>query len=625
MPSEEFKFEDFSLDSVDEILSKKGISLQISRRSFQVLQLLVENAGNIVRKEDFFAKVWEGNAVEENNLTVAIAQVRKILGETKDNKFIETLPLKGYRFVAEVELQADRTQASASLVSNKSTKENFLKRIYAQIAMRKVLFGMVILFLVFSLAVFWQSTAKKPRLETYSSIAVLPFSIDKQSPDNEIFTEKLTQELIQNLGKITELRVSSYAAVANYTSPNIDITKFGNDLQVDAVVSGKISNKNDSAGELTIEITDLKSGESIFTSNYSLSQKDLPESQFLIARDIAQKFGKSQTPENEIKTQNLEAYQAYLLARHHLSKRSTEDFEKAIQNFSAAIVKDESFAEGFAGLASAHIQHGLSLYANRGLSASRKSFPAAKEAANKALVLNKNSDEALAVLGFASYRQDFDWINAETNFRKAIEINPNNIQAHRWFGEFLHCLGRFDEGFAEQQKALRIEPNSAKILSEIAWGNYLARRFDEAENYAQKSYFIDKNNATTLYNLSEIHENKGNHREAVALWKDAMVIESSARKWVANLEKSFEKDGYSGFVRAKSDWMEDLIEKDYVYPTDLAKCYAAMNEKDAAIKWLTKAVEGRVPDISSVKFIPVFDKLKDDARFQALLKQMNFP
>lgn len=176
-----------------------------------------------------------------------------------------------------------------------------------------------------------------------------------------------------------------------------------------------------------------------------------------------------------------------------------------------------------------------------------------------------------------------------------------------------------------QKNALALEPDSARILNEIAWGNYLAHYFDEAVNHMETAHSIDKNNAAALYNASEIYEHKKDYAQAAALWKEAMIIEEANRKWIANLEESFQKDGYRGFVRAKTDWLENLTEKDYVYPTDLAKGYAALGEKDKAFEWLEKAVEARIPDVLSIKYAPAFDNLRDDTRFQKIVKKMNFP
>lgn len=308
-----------------------------------------------------------------------------------------------------------------------------------------------------------------------------------------------------------------------------------------------------------------------------------------------------------------------------MNKGTTRDYERAIENFKNAVAKDSFFADAHSGLATAHVLHGQNLYAAKGLSASRESFPAAKQAAVRTLEIDPNSDEALAALAYLNNRVEYDWKSAEANFKRAVEINPNNAAAHRWFGAFLHESGRFEEGFVAQKNALALEPNSARILNEIAWGNYLARRFDEAVKYAEAARAIDKTNAAALYNASEIYENKKDYPQAVALWSEAMTVEEANGKWIARLEQSFQTGGYRGFVEAKTAWLENLTEKDYVYPTDLAKGYAALGEKDKAFEWLRRAVEARVPDVLSIKYAPAFDNLRADARFQKIVEKMNFP
>ena len=302
-----------------------------------------------------------------------------------------------------------------------------------------------------------------------------------------------------------------------------------------------------------------------------------------------------------------------------------KDLAKAVENFTAATVKDSSFADAYSGLAVAYLVQGLNLYASKGLNASQQSFPAAAERAKRALELDPNSDEALAALAFVNYRYEYDWTNAERNFKRAIEINPNNILAHRWYGGCLHRSGRFDAGLREQKIALALAPNSAHILNEMAWGVYLAHRFDEAVSYADNAQKIDKTDAAALYNASEIYENKGDFAKAFELWRDAMIIEEANQKWIANLEESFKKGGSHGFVKAKTEWLENLAEKNYVYPTDLAKGYIALGEIGKAVEWLEKGVEAHIPDILSIKYAPAFDSLKNDAQFQMVLAKINFP
>lgn len=633
MTSNNFKFGGFSLNIRDEKLFRDDITVKLNPKTFQVLKLLIENAGEIVSKETFFKTVWQGSVVEDNNLTVAVAQIRKALKETPENKFVETVPKKGYRFIADVERIFEEENiiedeilpvAAENTYINTEEKTGEKNGLFSFLKSRKVLTATVLILLIFIAGAFWRQNILSRKAEPFQSIAVMPFGADKSTPNNLVFAEKLTQELIFNLGRVTDKRVLSYESTAAYNSPEISQNKSGEDLQVDGIITGKIIGAGEE-NELAVTIRDLRSGETIFAKNYPLKAQDLTDSQYRLARDIAAQIGSVSERSGGKNTENLEAYQEYLEGRYDLFKTSSKDFESAIEHFTAAVLKDDNFADAHSALAVAHVKHGFALYGARGLSASRRSFPLAKTSALKTLEIKPDSDEALAALAFVSYRHEYDWQTAETNFRKALEINPNNLQARRWFGEFLHKLGRFDEGFAEQQKALALEPNSSQILSEIAWGNYLARRFDEAEDYTKKSLYIDKSNAATLYNLSEINEQKGNLKEAVELWKEAMMIESAARRWIANIEQKYQTDGRKGFARAKAEWLEDLIEKDYVYPTDLAKCYAVLGENDKAIDWLEKGIEARVPDILSIKYAPSFDNLKNEPRYQSILTKMNFP
>lgn len=653
MPSlPKYKFADFTFDANEEILRKNEERLAVNPKTLRVLALLLENAGNVVKKEEFFEKVWAEAFVGDNNLTVAVAQIRRVLGETKNAKFIETVPKKGYRFVASVEqvfeeaepneinqppaiLPNENSEKSAQL--NKLPDENSDKiakppqtpqlsgkGFFDKFSPRNVLIFAALAFAIFLIGAVWRQNSVPTRSEPLKSIAVLPLTAENAAPDERIFAEKLTQDLTRNLGRITDARVAAYEAAAPLDSPDLDLRKVGGDLQVEGFITGKIKSGGD-APELEIKINDAASGAVLWEKRYSLNRQNLAETQYRVAGDIARELGKNKEIQNPAATVGYEAYQTYLQARHHLGKRTTKDYEKAIENFTSVLAKDGAFADAHSGLATAHILHGQNLYAAKGLSASRESFPAAKQSAVRALEINPDSDEALTALAFVNYRSEYDWTSAEAHFKRAAQINPNNILAHRWYGEFLHRIGRFEEGFVVQKTALALEPNSARILSEIAWGNYLARRFDEAVKYAEAARKIDETNAAALYNASEIYEYKKDYAQAAALWKEAMIVEEANRKWIANVEESFQKDGYAGFVRAKTAWLENLTEKDYIYPTDLAKGYAALGEKDRAIEWLEKAVEARIPDVLSIKYAPAFDNLRSDVRFQRIIEKINFP
>lgn len=660
MLSPRYKFADFVLDSRERTLCKGGETLKLKNRTFQVLRMFVENAGKLITKEEFFESIWENSFVEENNLSVAVAEIRRVLGQTRENRFIQTVPKKGYRFVAEVEqiFEEDEQEKplensennqiregkviaesseTAQIREDKSISESIevektiskatlpiKQSVFAAITSHRVLAVIGFASVIFLVGAIWRYNNEPVKSAPLDSIVVLPFTSVNNSPENQLFAEKLTRDLTYNLGRITDVRVSDYEAVEAFAKPDADLSKVETKLKVNGAVVGEIRT-NGTETEVAIKINDLRNGAKIWEKRYSANQADLPQIQYRIARDVAVEIGIDKKNNNALTTANYEAFQAYLAGRHYLAKGSLKDLEKAIEHFTAATVKDSSFADAHSALAVTHIQNGLNLYASYGANRSRESFPAAIERAKRALELDPDSSEALAALAFVNYRYKYDWQNAEKNFRRAIEANPNNVLAHRWFGEFLHRTGHFDEGLAEQKTALTLSPNSAQILNEMAWGVYLAGRFDEAVSYIESAEKIDTTRAAALYNASEIYENKGDHQKAFEHWKEAMILEEANHKWIENLETSFQKDGYQGFIRAKTDWLENLTEKDYVFPTDLAKGYTALGEKDKVIGWLEKGVEARVPDILSVKYAPAYNKLKDDGRYQAILTKMNFP
>lgn len=718
MPSLNYKFGDFTFRSDEELLYKANAAVKVTIRSAQVLRVLLENHGRIIGKQEFFDKVWGDACVEDNNLTVAVAQLRKALDESDERKkYIETVPRKGYRFVAPVEKSfADNGESNLSApvyetgvvnagndaaevmtatneaaavestssesVENNSdaesntrlanirlgehretafresetsaitaTHDNALQpmqrrisranaksasSVFAVVASRKVLICAALTLVMLLFGAVWQQSASVVRSERLQAVAVLPFSDTVSSRDTEFYAEKLTQDVTFNLGRLSGVRVPAYDAIAAFDVSDIavetegDLARLKANLNVDAVVSGKLQRAKNIIN-LELELKSLPDGASLWSKHYSFDKRDLTPTHQHIAHDLAAQLARHEPSANSptttattTTTTNDEAYQAYLNARHYATKRSLSDNEKAVQEFTDATLKDSSFADAHSGLATAHIHHGLSLYAARGLAASGQSFPAAKERAQRALQLNGVCDEALTAIAFVAYRYEHDWMSAENNFKRAIELNPNNVLAHRWYGEFLHTRGRFDEGFNNQKIALELEPKSPRILYEIAWGCYLANRLDEAVSYVQTAYAIDKTHAAALYNASEIYEAKGDYQLAMTLWRDAMILEQANRKRIADIEESFQQQGYAGFLKAKIVWLEKLRETNYAYPTDLAKAYATIGERDKAFEWLSASVAARAPDVASLKYAPTFARLRDDRRFPALLERINF-
>ncbi|MCP9496536.1 MAG: winged helix-turn-helix domain-containing protein [Pyrinomonadaceae bacterium MAG19_C2-C3] len=313
--------------------------------------VMLARQGRIIRKEEFFEKVWRGTCVEDNNLTVAVAQLRKTLGETNDSKFIETVPRKGYRFVLPVEMVFDKDakrerEQSETTVEEPATVfelsetldeqptrviEKSDAGVFARLASRKVLVFAVLALILFSVAALWQRSASVRQAEPLRAVAVLPFSDNTTSGDNGLYAEELTQDLTYNLGRISDIRVSAYDAVMTFDAsdfdPDGDSAKIKDTLKIDAAVIGKIQHDKDKIN-FAIELKDSRRGVSRWEKRYSFDKQDLPPTPHRIARDIALQLGNHEPFGNTpaiTATTNYEAYRAYLVARHYSVKRSLRD------------------------------------------------------------------------------------------------------------------------------------------------------------------------------------------------------------------------------------------------------------------------------------------------------------
>lgn len=306
MPHPKYKFADFVIDIEQETLNRGEEIIKLNNRPFQILRLLVENAGKIVTKEEFAAQIWRGAFVEENNLTVAVAQIRKALAETKEAKFIETVPRKGYRFVAVVERAAetklsDSVKAAATPIED--LPQSFAKAITApdnsdEKPLAKIppnvfafdlrykigLLAMLIL-AAFLLGNWWQQASSAPA--ALQSIAVLPFEPSGDASEQIIFAENLTRDLTDNLGRIAPQKISTYDAAAVDDALNVDLAKVKAALSVDAAITGTIIKADGETLTIKIRLIDLNANQSIWEKEYSFKPEDLTQSQRRIARDLA--------------------------------------------------------------------------------------------------------------------------------------------------------------------------------------------------------------------------------------------------------------------------------------------------------------------------------------------------
>ncbi len=633
-----YQFDDFQIDVVEETLHQKGEKLRINRRTFQVLRLLVERAGQIISKQEFFDTVWADTFVEDNSLTVTMTTLRKILGDdSKQPKFIENLPRKGYRFIGEVKV----VNEAPPIVQIKKNDEPSLTETEKRLKHSKnrkislIIVAGSLVFLLCALDIYYpgftQVVAPWQKTSQIESIAVLPF--ENQNPDTEYLSDGLTESVINSLTELPNLRVISRNSVFQYKGKATDSATIGRELNVRAVLTGRFIQRGDDL-IINAELTDLRDNKQIWGRQFNQKVTDAFALQHEISRDISETLrsrltGEEQRRFGKQETDSPEAYQFYLKGQYYWNKRTVIDYEKAAEFFNQAIEKDPTYALAYVGLANCYLLGNFKNIFTRDELAAM-----ANAEAQKALEIDSQLGEAYAVLAINSCYYDWDWANADREYKRAIELSPNYATAHQWYAEFLAMEGRFDESFAEYKRALELDPLSLAIKTDEGFNYYYAHQYDRAADHLQRVKEINPNYERTYWFLAFVYQKKEMYEDSITEYDkfytlqrnssqitEARMAVLSAR--MATLENAFKKLGANGYWQK---WLEFTVEDgspgDVYDDVFMATCYLRLGERDKAFAFLEKAYQKRNGTLVWLKVSPEFDDIRSDPRFADLMRRV---
>lgn len=482
--------------------------------------------------------------------------------------------------------------------------------------------ALVILLLMFSGLGYWffGGRGRFANSASIESIAVMPFQNESGSADTEYLSDGMTETLISSLSQLPNLNVKARSSVFRYKGKDTDAQTIGRELNVQAILNGRVVERGDGL-TLYLELVDAQNGNRIWGDQYNRKQTDLVSLQTEIAREVSQKLKTKLSGADERRltknyTENAEAYRLYLQGRFYWNKRTPEDLRTAAEYFKQAITLDPDYALAYSGLADCYSL--LPVYDSK--TKPQETLPQAREAALKALALDSEIAEAHTSLGLIY--DIYDWNSAEAikHYRRAIELNPNSATAHRWLGERLCADGRFDEGLPELRRGVELDPLSPAANTSLGSRLNYMRRYDEAIAQLQKALELDPNFKPANDDLFQTYANKGMHAEAVAAYLKGSTVAGDASE-IKAAKEVFAKNGWQGFLRREADYLE---KQSQAFPQDIAQLYARLGEKDKTLKWLERAYEERRESITWLKVDPAYDFLRDDPRFQDLLRRVGF-
>lgn len=564
-----YEFGPFRVDTRERQLLRNREIVPLTPKVFDVLLALLENRGHLLTKEDVIKLVWPNTAVEEGSIARNISTLRTALGErAREHEYIETVPWRGYRFVANV------TEVRDDIV--------------------------------------------RPPI---NSIAVLPFVNVIQDPDLEYLAEGITESVINNLSQQAELKVMSRNSVFRYKDRETNASVVGRALQVQAVVLGRVA-KRENMLSIGVELVDARDESHIWGGQYIRDPEEILTMPEKIAKEITDKLqlklthAQQQGPVRH-QTNNAEAYHCYLKGRYYFNKLTPDGVQRGIEYFKQAIDKDSSYSLAYVGLGDCYNYW------------ARPSD--AKEAMTKALQLDEALGEAHASLGFFKFIYDWDFQGAEKELRRAVQLTPSYPEAHHWSAIYFANMGRHREAAVEARLSVELDPLSLLMNITPGLTSYLARDYLRAEEHLLKVIELEPNFPAAHSVLGNVYVQQGLFEKGLAEYKKVMALIEGARIAELSVSALIGHAQAKAGKRSKAaKILEELIKASgkgddlspIVSPHFIAEIQAALGHKDHAFEWLEKAYEQRDVQMVSLRVNPTLDSLRDDSRFGDLLQRV---
>jgi serine/threonine-protein kinase len=457
--------------------------------------------------------------------------------------------------------------------------------------------------------------------ETVRSVAVLPLKNLTGNPEDEYLTDGVTEALISGLSKTEGLKVISRESAFAFKGKEMDPRELGRRLGVMTIVKGGLI-KSEGAARVSVQLVSTTDGRVLWSGeNFDQSFSNIFRLENELIRSVAAAIRPNLGSEQESRitkryTESPEAYQLYLKGRYFWNERTDADIKKAIHYFNYALEKDPNYALANAGLADSYAL--LNYYDG---SPPVDSFPKAREASEKALKIDDTLAEAHASLAYIKRAYDWDWVGAEREFKRAIDLNPNYATAHFWYGEHLTYLGRFDEAIAEIRRAQELDPLSPIISGSLGWAFHMARQPDRAIEQLRKTLETDPDFAMTHFYLGMANEGKHMYQAAIDEYRKANEI-SPAGPGIVGLGHACAMSGHRNEAQKILDELKERAEKNQVRPSTVAIVYAGLNDPDHTFEWMEKAREQRAEGVVYLKAQPYFDNVRSDPRRAAFLKRI---
>lgn len=621
-----YEFNDFRLDSEPLSLWREERLVALPPKALEMLLLLVRHRNVIVSREELLETVWRDTFVEDGNINYTISLLRRTLDKDDKGRFIQTVPKRGYRFVADV-LEVAANGHAENAVPN---VEDAIPAEPPKPQIRWRSIGIVLLGVLFVTGfVTWRSLDNGNKLSTVTNrnirtVAVLPLKTSPEDDGSKSLSLGLTDSLISRLGSLNRFSVRPLSSVRGYADVDQDPLKFGETLKVDVILEGTLQ-QTDNRLRANVRLWDVRDGAQLWQRSFDSTEADFFNFQDAVATGVtswllSELLEKDRELLTRRYTNSTGAFRAYVRGRAVLDAKNPDNFEKAIDEFQKAVALDPTFSLAYAGLADASTRQGF----NTSGTSQEEIYARSKALAQKALDLDPDTPEAYAALGTVKRIYDWDWAGAERDFRRAIELNPNYARAHLGYALLLSCLGRSDEALVEIKHAMEIDPLSQDVKSGYLTilegrGEYAAALAQAQENVKfNKEYRRGMRGvATFLFHLGE-------YSRVIEIAEQELTAKNSQKfAWLSLLVTSHHRSNQNEHRDERLRQLEELAKTDTKALYALAENYAELGRTDEAIAALEKCIEMREERMMWIKVEPRLAQLKGDARFDEILRRMN--
>jgi TolB-like protein/DNA-binding winged helix-turn-helix (wHTH) protein len=630
-PPRVIRFGVFEVDLAAGEVRKAGLRQKLAGQPFRVLQVLLESPSQVVTREDLRRRLWPDNTFVDYELALkkAVNRIREMLGDSADSPhFIETIPRRGYRFIGAISppsLPAESREPPQSAVTDALGQPLVL----ATPRHAWKLLAALSLIPLAALLLWWNAGKLRTRIFARSrgleihSIAVLPLQNLSKDPDQEYFSDGMTEALTTDLAQIGALRVISRTSAEHFKNSRETLPEIGRQLNVDAIVEGSVT-RSENRVRVTAQLIDAQSDHHLWAKSYERDLKDVLSLQDEVARDIAAEVRISLTPQEQSrlsaeKTISPRAYDAYLRGRYLWGQRNVEGITKARGYFEQAVREDPNFALAYSGLSDTYwVGWGAKI-----------DLPLSDQYALKAISLAPDLAEGHASLGIVRL-SEYRTAEAEQELKRALELNPNYVMAHHWYSGYLLGVGQREQALAENDLAKHLDPFSVPVNTSRMIILVSLRQYDQAIDQAERIMEIAPQLAHSHDWAARVYWFEGKAREAIAEEKKAAALEHFAERLrsMDDVSATYRKCGLRAAQVEAAQFMERsyLAKRGGYEATFIAFQYANARDTAKAFQWLQEAERTHEMNLYlALENAPEFDFLRSDPRFRALLRRLNLP